>query len=112
MIKSLRSVLAATVRGAPGSRVPLTNGFTCTRMRRHPSDRPIFIRQGWPQAMSHLPWNHQEPLCAPPFPQVTPDRRGRSYRFSLGEVMRSLPSWRISVGVGHDCFRMGAVAGG
>ena len=33
---------------------------------------PIFIRQGWPQAMSHLPWNHQEPLCEPPFPQVTP----------------------------------------
>jgi hypothetical protein len=55
MIKSLRSVLAATVRGAPGSRVPLTNGLDRTRMsRRHPDDRPIFIRQGWPQAMSHL----------------------------------------------------------
>jgi hypothetical protein len=56
MIKSLRSVLAATVRGAPGSRVPLTNGLDRTRMsRRHPDDRPIFIRQGWPQAMSHSP---------------------------------------------------------
>jgi hypothetical protein len=51
---------------------------------------PIFIPQGWPQAMSHLPWNHQEPLCAPPFPQVTADRQGRSYGFSLGEGMRSL----------------------
>ena len=41
-------------------------------------------------ATPSLPWNHQEPLCAPPFPQVTPDRRGRSYRFSFGEGMRSL----------------------
>jgi hypothetical protein len=40
-------------------------------------------------ATPSLPWNHQEPLCGPPFPQVTPDRRGRSYRFSFGEVMRS-----------------------
>ena len=37
-----------------------------------------------------LPWNHQEPLCAAPLSQVTPDRRGRSYRFSFDEVMRSL----------------------
>jgi hypothetical protein len=36
-----------------------------------------------------LPWNHREPLCGPPFPQVAPDRRGRSYRFSFGEVVRS-----------------------
>jgi hypothetical protein len=43
-------------------------------------------------ATPSLPWNHQEPLCGPPFPQVTPDRRGRSYRFSCGLVMRSLPS--------------------
>ena len=35
-----------------------------------------------------LPWNHQEPLCGPPFPQVAPDRRGQSYRFSLDEGMR------------------------
>jgi hypothetical protein len=40
-------------------------------------------------ATPSLPWNHQEPLCGPPFPQVTPDRRGRSYRFSFSEVMRS-----------------------
>jgi hypothetical protein len=26
---------------------------------------PIFIRQGWPQAMIHLPWNHPKPLCGP-----------------------------------------------
>jgi hypothetical protein len=58
---------------------------------------PIFIRQGWPQAMSHLPWNHQEPLCGRPFPQVTSDRKGRSYRFSFDEVMRQFPaevSWQ------------------
>jgi hypothetical protein len=43
-------------------------------------------------ATPSLPWNHQEPLCGPPSPQVTPDRRGRSYRFSFGAVMRSLCS--------------------
>src|SRR5215216_3278946 len=49
-----------------------------------------------------LPWNHQEPLCGPPFPQVTPDRRGQSYRFSSGEVMRSLPSHALIVaGASH-----------
>jgi hypothetical protein len=40
-------------------------------------------------ATPSLPWNHQEPLCEPPFPQVAPDRRGQSYRFSRGAVMRS-----------------------
>src|SRR5829696_2468910 len=39
-----------------------------------------------------LPWNHQEPLCEPPFSKVAPDRRGRSYRFSFDAVMRSLSS--------------------
>jgi hypothetical protein len=38
-------------------------------------------------ATPSLPWNHQEPLCGPPFPQVTPDRRGQSYRFSSDEVI-------------------------
>jgi len=42
-------------------------------------------------ATPSLPWNHQEPLCAPPFPQLTPDRKGQSYRFTFDEVMRSLP---------------------
>ena len=28
---------------------------------------PIFIRQGWPQAMSHLPWISGAPLCAAAF---------------------------------------------
>ena len=36
---------------------------------------PIFIRQGRPKAMSHLPWNHQKPLCETPFSQVALDRR-------------------------------------
>ena len=37
-------------------------------------------------ATPSLPWNHQEPLCEPPFPQVTPDRKGRSYRFPSAEL--------------------------
>jgi hypothetical protein len=41
-------------------------------------------------ATPSLPWNHREPLCGTPFPQVAPDRRGQSYRFSFGKVMRSL----------------------
>jgi hypothetical protein len=70
MIKSLWSVHTATVRGAPGSRVPLTNGLDRTRMsRRHPDDRPIFIRQGWSQAMSHLSEMDGRALCYPVFPQ-------------------------------------------
>src|SRR5215216_6576816 len=40
-------------------------------------------------ATPSLPWNHQQPLCEPPFPQVTPDRQGQSYGFSLGAVMCS-----------------------
>ena len=46
-------------------------------------------------ATPSLPWNHQEPLCGPPFPQVAPDRRGQSYRFCFGEVMRSPISRRL-----------------
>ena len=40
-------------------------------------------------ATPSLPWNHRDPLCGPAFPQVASDRRGRRYRFSFGEVMRS-----------------------
>ena len=49
-----------------------------------------------------LPWNHQEPLCGTPFPQVTPDRRGQSYRFSFSEVMRSLSSHALIVADASD----------
>jgi len=45
-------------------------------------------------ATPSLPWNHQEPLCGPPFSQVTRDHRGQSYRFSFGKGMRSLPGKR------------------
>jgi hypothetical protein len=41
-------------------------------------------------ATPSLPWNHQEPLCGRSFSQVVPDRQGRSYWFSFGQVMRSL----------------------
>ena len=50
-------------------------------------------------ATPSLPWNHQEPLCGSPFPQVTPDRKGQSYRFSSGAVMRS-PRSQVRVGSG------------
>jgi hypothetical protein len=48
-----------------------------------------------PDPNAYLPWNHREPLCEPPFAQVRTNRKGRSYRFSCGEVMRSLQaaSW-------------------
>src|SRR5829696_8087052 len=45
---------------------------------------------GLEPATPSLPWNHREPLCRCSFSQVTPDRRGQSYRFSFGEGMRSL----------------------
>jgi hypothetical protein len=45
-------------------------------------------------ATPSLPWNHQEPLCEPPFPQVTPDRRSQSYRFSFDQGMRSFQAMR------------------
>ena len=48
-------------------------------------------------ATPSLPWNHREPLCGPPFPQVPSDRRGRSYRFSFSEVMRSLSNQVLSI---------------
>ena len=56
------------------------------------SSRLVEPPAGIEPATPSLPWNHQEPLCEPPFPQVAPDRRGRSYRFSSDEVMRSLCS--------------------
>jgi hypothetical protein len=40
--------------------------------RRHPDDRPIFIRQGWPQAMNHLPWIGDVAPCCPASSQLAP----------------------------------------
>jgi hypothetical protein len=37
---------------------------------------PIFIRQGWPQAMNHLSAIEDSALCGPPFLQIAADRRG------------------------------------
>jgi len=64
--------------GRPGARPGLTCCFGV--------EPPAGIEPATPS----LPWNHQEPLCETPYPQVTPDRQGQSYRFSCGEVMRSL----------------------
>jgi hypothetical protein len=44
-----------------------------------------------------LTMNHQEPLCAEPFSQGAPDRKGRSYRFTSGQVMRSLTAMSCSL---------------
>jgi hypothetical protein len=77
--------------------IPTTDVFSGRQMPYRTRQRPAFPLvsayveppAGIEPATPSLPWNHQEPLCGPPFPQVTPDRRGRSYRFSFGEVMRS-----------------------
>jgi hypothetical protein len=42
---------------------------------------PIFIRHGWPQAISHLSAIEGSPLCNPAFSQVAADRQGRSNAF-------------------------------
>jgi hypothetical protein len=41
---------------------------------RGPVVLPIFIRQGWPQAMSHLSGIEGSALCGPPFSQVAGER--------------------------------------
>jgi hypothetical protein len=57
-------------------------------------------------ATPSLPWNHREPLCEPPYPQLTPDRKGESYRFSCGQVMCSPSSHVVMVtGAGHHPSR-------
>jgi hypothetical protein len=55
------------------------------------------VPAGRVQESPSLPWNNQEPLCGPPVPQVAPDRRGQSYRFSFDQVMRSLSSHALIV---------------
>jgi hypothetical protein len=73
--------------------------LTAARTNPEREDNPAFALviglveppAGIEPATPSLPWNHQEPLCEPPFPQATPDRKGRSYRFSFATVMRSLP---------------------
>jgi hypothetical protein len=60
----------------------------------------VRMREGRCQTLEvnpSLPWNHQEPLREPAFPQVTADREGQSYRFSFGEVMRSPSSHALAV---------------
>jgi hypothetical protein len=79
-------------------RFPIWDVLSGRHMRPRTPLRPAFVLviglveppAGIEPATPSLPWNHQEPLCGPPFPQLAPDRRGQSYRFSCGEVMRSL----------------------
>jgi hypothetical protein len=44
----------------------------------------VFIRQGWPQAMSHLPWIDDQAPCQSGFSQLAPNRK-TAFRF-LGQV--------------------------
>ena len=53
--------------------------------RRHPDDRPIFIRQGWPQAMSHLPEIDGQAPCYPAFSLVGLLRK--SYKDGVNAVL-------------------------
>ena len=47
---------------------------------------PIFIPQGWPPAMSHLPWIGSQAPCYPASSQVAQHREGRSYVLSPRSV--------------------------
>jgi hypothetical protein len=49
---------------------PLRPAFSLVRASVEP---PAGIEPATPS----LPWNHREPLCGPPFSQVTPDRQGQ-----------------------------------
>jgi hypothetical protein len=70
-------------RCAPTPTTTATHGPPPTTGSR-PSRRP-------PASPSSATRTTRRQLCGPPFPQVALDRRGRSYRFSLGTVMCSLP---------------------
>jgi hypothetical protein len=47
---------------------------------------PIFIRQGWPQAMSHLPWSGGQAPCYPAFSQLAQHRKCRRYGARLPSI--------------------------
>src|SRR4029453_10313283 len=72
--------------GVPTLRIPIPMGMWSTTTAPD-GDSPAFALlracveppAGIEPATPSFPWNHQEPLCEPPFPQVTPDRRGQSY---------------------------------
>jgi hypothetical protein len=78
-------------RGRPNDPQAITDQHSCWSVAC--VEPPAGIEPATPS----LPWNHQEPLCAPPFPQVATDRRDQSCRFSFGEVMRShaWESWSL-----------------
>jgi hypothetical protein len=79
-------------RPTQSDRILTRDGFSGRQMPHRTPRRPAFplVRAymeppaGIEPATPSLPWNHQEPLCGPPFPQLTPDRRGRGYLFSFG----------------------------
>jgi hypothetical protein len=71
---------------SPGQPGPLTRNRSAFALVIGLVEPPAGIEPATPS----LPWNHREPLCGTPFSQLTPDRRGQSYRFSFGEVMCSL----------------------
>ena len=96
----VRGIVRTGGRSTQADRIPTWDGFPGREMPHRTPQQPSFPLvsacveppAAIEPATPSLPWNHREPLCGPPFPQVRPDRKGRSYRFSSGEVMRSL-SW-------------------
>ena len=88
------------IAGSPtqSDRIPTRDVFSGRQMPHRTPRQPAFplVRAyveppaGIEPATPSLPWNHREPLCGPPSSQVALDRRCQSYRFSFGEVMRSL----------------------
>jgi hypothetical protein len=58
---------------------------------------PIFIRQGWPQAMSHLPWIGGQAPCYPAFSQLARHRECRSYGPLLASRVSAGPACCLEV---------------
>jgi hypothetical protein len=91
-------------RPTQADRIPTRDAFSSVQATSNADDRPAFPLvkasveppAGIEPATPSLPWNHREPLCGTPFSQVGLDRRGRSYRFSFDQVMRSLSGMRRS----------------
>jgi hypothetical protein len=88
-----------------GNQVRVLNPNTPRSLRRR-TRQPAFLLvrvavglPGLEPGTSSLSATHREPLCAPPFPQVTSDRRGRSYRVYRPAVTRSPADGRLYCGL-------------
>jgi hypothetical protein len=74
-----------------------TRTWPSPRSSQRPRGRlvlPIFIRQGWPQAMSHLSAITRSPPCRPASSQLASDRQGRSNALWRCAVIRLTCQYR------------------